>query len=171
MKRLIAVVLFAVSSCVFAQSSTAIITEGVVQSVQPAYGPAQPLYTIQCGSTPGSQQIVQQQAQHGTLQTIAGGVAGAVIGSRFGGGTGKIITTTAGAMAGAELARPEPRTQVIQTPGTQACIQVPAGMAPPPLIGYTIQYSYNGMLYQGVTQRAVNIGDTVRIEVGVRMVQ
>lgn len=175
MKRLVlAVVAFVVVGCASAQSQyNTVVQEGTVESSMPAYGQPQQLYTTQCGVAGyQTQQSVQSSGPTGMqiAGQVLGTLGGAVIGNQFGGGNGRTIATVIGGVAGNEISRPHPQQQVVtQQVPVQQCVQVPAGFSPPPLIGYTIRYNWNGMLYQGFTSRSYNPGEKVRLEVGVRM--
>lgn len=177
MKRLVvAVVALVAVGCASAQSQFNTVTaEGTVESSMPAYGQPQQLYTTQCGIA-GHQTVTGYQNTGPTGMQIAGQVlgtlGGAIIGNQIGGGNGRTIMTVAGGIAGNEISRPSQQQQVVtQTVPIQQCVQVPAGFSPPPLIGYTVRYTWNGMAYQGFSSRPYNPGDKVRLEVGVRMLQ
>lgn len=63
--------------------------------LQPLCVLAIPLVLAACASDPGTR---ESQKQAGSV--IAGGVVGGLVGNMFGGGTGKVLMTAAGAVAG-----------------------------------------------------------------------
>jgi len=90
---------------------------------------------------------VTQSDGHNPGAAIAGGLVGALVGSRFGGGNGKVGTTIVGAVGGTMLgdalgSGPSTRTE-------QQCNTV-YEQGPP--TGYQVSYEYKGKLLTATTQ-------------------
>lgn len=88
---------------------------------------------------------VSPGSDHNTGAAIAGGVIGAVVGSRFGGGHGREAATVAGAIGGALVG-----DQAGSGPTTQQQCRVVYEPGPP--AGYQVTYDYKGKLLTTTTQ-------------------
>ncbi len=86
-----------------------------------------------------------QPSDHNTAGAIIGGLTGALVGSRFGGGHGKDATTIAGAVGGAMIG-----DRIDSGSGTaqQQCSTV---YEPGPPAGYQVTYDYKGRLLTTTT--------------------
>lgn len=87
---------------------------------------------------------VSQGSEHNPGAAVVGGLIGALVGSRFGGGHGKDATTVAGAIGGAMLG-----DQVGSGPLTQQ--QCNTVYEPGPPSGYQVTYDYKGRLLTTTT--------------------
>ena len=107
-----------------------------------------------------------------TVATVIGGIAGAVLGSKVGGGSGQVaasaIGTMVGGMAGRQVYDNAHRQQ--RTATVQVCDPVPAngyyGNANNVATGYDVTYEYAGRRY--TTRTSYNPGDRIRVRVDVR---
>lgn len=107
-----------------------------------------------------------------TVATVIGGIAGAVLGSKVGGGSGQIaasaIGTMVGGMAGRQVYDNAHRQQ--RTATVQVCDPVPVngyyGNANSVASGYDVTYEYAGRRY--TTRTSYNPGDRIRVRVDVR---
>ncbi|HET7126881.1 MAG TPA: glycine zipper 2TM domain-containing protein [Lysobacter sp.] len=107
-----------------------------------------------------------------TVATVIGGIAGAVLGSKVGGGSGQVaasaIGTMVGGMAGRQVYDNAHRPQ--RTASVQVCDPVPAngyyGNANNVATGYDVTYEYAGRRY--TTRTSYNPGDRIRVRVDVR---
>ena len=107
-----------------------------------------------------------------TVATVIGGIAGAVLGSKVGGGSGQVaasaIGTMVGGMAGRQVYDNAHRPQ--RTATVQVCDPVPAngyyGNANNVATGYDVTYEYAGRRY--TTRTSYNPGDRIRVRVDVR---
>lgn len=91
---------------------------------------------------------------HSPGAAIAGGVLGAVVGSRFGGGHGREAATVAGAIGGSMIG-----DQVGSAPTTQQ--QCNTVYEPGPPAGYQVTYDYKGKLLTTTTRNPP--GESLRI--------
>ena len=82
---------------------------------------------------------VSQGTEHNPGAAVAGGLVGALVGSRFGGGHGKDAATIAGAIGGAMVGDQAGSGPVTQ----QQCTTV---YEPGPPAGYQVTYDYKGKL-------------------------
>lgn len=97
---------------------------------------------------------VSQGSAHNPGAAIAGGLVGAVVGSRFGGGHGKDATTVAGAIGGAMVG-----DQIGSAPATQQ--QCTTVYEPGPPSGYQVTYEYKGKLLTTTTRTPP--GETLKV--------
>lgn len=88
---------------------------------------------------------VSQGSEHNAGAAVAGGLIGALVGSRFGGGHGKDATTIAGAIGGAMVG-----DQMGSGPTTQQHCNTVYDQGPPS--GYQVTYDYKGKLLTAVTR-------------------
>lgn len=88
---------------------------------------------------------VSQGSAHNPGAAVAGGLVGALVGSRFGGGHGKDATTVAGAIGGAIVG-----DQIGSGPTTQQ--QCTTVYEPGPPSGYQVTYDYKGKLLTTTTR-------------------
>ena len=107
-----------------------------------------------------------------TVATVIGGIAGAVLGSKVGGGSGQVpasaIGTMVGGMAGRQVYDNAHRPQ--RTATVQVCDPVPAngyyGNANNVATAYDVTYEYAGRRY--TTRTSYNPGERIRVRVDVR---
>lgn len=92
-----------------------------------------------------NQVTVSPGSANNTGAAIAGGVLGAVVGSRFGGGHGKDAATVAGAIGGSILGN-----QMGSAPTTQEQCSTVYEQGPPS--GYQVTYDYKGKLLTTTTR-------------------
>ena len=88
---------------------------------------------------------VVQGSTHNPGAAVAGGLVGALVGSRFGGGHGKDATTVAGAIGGAIVG-----DQIGSAPTTQQQCNTVYEQGPPS--GYQVTYEYKGKLMTTITR-------------------
>jgi uncharacterized protein YcfJ len=100
---------------------------------------------------------------------IIGGVAGGLVGSRFGGGNGRIATAAIGAGLGAVIGdrydnngRDYGRERVATRP-VESCVTVDNWQQVP--AGYLVNYEYNGRQYSTMTERDPGRYIPVHVEV------
>ncbi len=103
---------------------------------------------------------------------IIGGVAGGVIGNRFGKGTGNTLMTVAGALLGGSIGRDHSdRQRRYANPGYSytttetRCQTTNSYRSEERADGYRVKYRYNGRTYTTRMNRAP--GDKIRVEVQV----
>lgn len=102
------------------------------------------------------------------LATVIGGLAGAVIGSRIGGGDGRYLGTAVGTIAGGAAGRaiydannrPDYRRGDVRV-----CEPVGYGSESERVDGYNVTYEYAGRQYQ--TRRDYHPGERIRVRVDV----
>jgi outer membrane lipoprotein SlyB len=94
--------------------------------------------------------LVEQKGEGGAVGMVGGGVAGALVGSQIGHGTGKTIAEVAGAAGGAYVGN-EIQKQVTATKHYNVVVRLENGSA------QTISYP---------TQPAFSVGSRVRVENG-----
>jgi outer membrane lipoprotein SlyB len=107
-----------------------------------------------------------------TVATVIGGIAGAVLGSKVGGGSGQVaasaIGTMVGGMAGRQVYDNAHRPQ--RTATVQVCDPVPAngyyGNTNNVATAYDVTYEYAGRRYN--TRTSYNPGERIRVRVDVR---
>ena len=107
-----------------------------------------------------------------TVATVIGGIAGAVLGSKVGGGSGQVaasaIGTMVGGMAGRQVYDNAHRPQ--RTATVQVCDPVPVngyyGNTNNVATGYDVTYEYAGRRY--TTRTSYNPGERIRVRVDVR---
>ncbi|MBI5923149.1 MAG: glycine zipper 2TM domain-containing protein [Betaproteobacteria bacterium] len=92
-----------------------------------------------------NQVTVSPGSAHNPGAAVAGGLVGAVVGSRFGGGHGKDAATVAGAIGGTLLG-----DQMGSAPRTQE--QCSTVFEPGPPAGYQVTYDYKGKLLTTTTR-------------------
>ncbi|RLK48234.1 uncharacterized protein YcfJ [Alkalispirillum mobile] len=106
------------------------------------------------------------QGQRNTAAVIAGGVAGGVVGSRFGGGRGRDAAIAAGTLAGAGIADglsgTESRTYTVNE---RQCRTVHDTRTEERRDGYRVRYLYDGQEYS--TRTNSHPGDRIRLRVSV----
>jgi uncharacterized protein YcfJ len=118
---------------------------------RPVYGP--PVARQVC--TP---ETVSRPAEHSAGGAILGGLTGALVGSRFGGGHGKDATTVAGAIGGAVIGDRIGAANGTETTTRERCDTVyEAG----PPTGYEVTYEYQGQ--QGTVTLSHPPGDHVKL--------
>jgi len=88
---------------------------------------------------------VAQGSEHNAGAAVAGGLIGALVGSRFGGGHGKDAATVAGAIGGAVVG-----DQIGSGPSTQQQCNTVYEQGPPS--GYQVTYDYQGKLLTTTTR-------------------
>ncbi|HVJ36298.1 MAG TPA: glycine zipper 2TM domain-containing protein [Stenotrophomonas sp.] len=98
-----------------------------------------------------------------SLATVIGGVAGAVVGSRFGGGSGQLLGTAVGTVAGGlagqsvyDANHPQSRDGYVQ-------VCDPVAEEREQVDGYDVTYEYGGRTYH--THSDFNPGDRIRVRV------
>ena len=97
---------------------------------------------------------VTQGSANNPGAAVAGGLVGALVGSRFGGGHGKDAATVAGAIGGAMVG-----DQIGSGPTTQQ--QCSTVYEPGPPAGYQVTYDYKGKLMTTTTRTPP--GESLRI--------
>ena len=109
--------------------------------------------------------------------SVLGGIAGAVLGSRFGDGSGQLIGTAVGAGAGSAIGR---RVYETRRRGPERVVTVcdpepygdryagDGGHDPRDVVAYDVTYEYGGREY--VTRTDHHPGDRIRVQVDVRAV-
>jgi uncharacterized protein YcfJ len=100
---------------------------------------------------------------------IVGTIAGGLIGSRFGGGNGRLITTAVGAGLGAVIGdrhdnRYSARREHVEERPVERCVTVDRWESV--TTGYLVDYKYNGRHYTTVTQERP--GKFIPVNVSVR---
>ena len=120
--------------------------------------------------TEDRQVMTQASADRPMGGSILGGIAGALLGSRFGGGNGRIAASAVGAVTGAVVgdrmqndgSNQQPQQQVSYQP-TRVCNPIEQQV----ISGYNVTYQYAG--HTGHTMTQQQPGDTipVRISAGV----
>lgn len=94
------------------------------------------------------------------MGTVAGAIIGSAIASRFGGGTGKDIMMSSGAVIGAatgsDIVNNHRQSQVQQTPQCQTIFENR-------VVGYTFVAQYHHIQVQGFMRRQPQIGEDVEI--------
>ena len=108
------------------------------------------------------------------VATVVGGVVGAVLGSKVGGGSARYATsalgTMVGGMAGREIYDASRRDRVERRGQVTVCDPVPAGYPAADRYGgvgaYDVTYEYGGRRY--TTRTDYHPGDTIRVRVDVR---
>lgn len=100
---------------------------------------------------------------------IIGTIAGGLIGSRFGGGNGRLVTTAVGAGLGAVIGdrhdnRYSARRERVEERPVERCVTVDRWESV--TTGYLVDYKYNGRHYSTVTQERP--GKFIPVNVSVR---
>jgi outer membrane lipoprotein SlyB len=117
-------------------------------NTQPSHAQA-PAGCVNCGVVE-SVHAVQQNGQGGAVGMVGGGVAGALVGSQIGHGTGKTVAEVAGAAGGAFLGN-EIQKKVTATTHYDVAVRMESGST------QTVSYP---------TQPAFAVGSRVRVENG-----
>ncbi len=100
------------------------------------------------------------------LATVLGGVAGAVLGSRVGGGSGQLVGTALGTMVGGVAGRSIYDANHRDYQGdVRVCEPVAYQQERERVQGYDVTYEYAGRTYR--TRRDYNPGDRIRVRVDV----
>jgi len=99
-----------------------------------------------------------------SLATVIGGVAGAVVGSRFGGGSGQLLGTAVGTMVGGVAGRQvyDANHGVAQQGTVRVCEPAPYEERER-VDGYDVTYEYAGRTYR--THSDYNPGERIRIRI------
>lgn len=100
-----------------------------------------------------------------TLATVVGGIAGAVVGSRFGGGSGQLLGTAVGTMAGGVAGRSVYDANHPTGGTVRVCEPVSYRDAREHVDGYDVTYEYAGRTYH--TRSDYNPGERIRVRVQV----
>jgi uncharacterized protein YcfJ len=100
-----------------------------------------------------------------TLATVVGGIAGAVVGSRFGGGSGQLLGTAVGTMAGGVAGRSVYDANHPTQGTVRVCEPVTYRDARERVDGYDVTYEYAGRTYH--TRSDYNPGERIRVRVQV----
>ena len=141
----------------------------------------------------GSDPYYPQQGRYGTetgrtVATVIGGIAGAVLGSKVGGGSGQVAATAIGSMvgglAGRQIYETQQRRRYGQGSSVTVCDPVPADgygsysrtgygdgynngyVSDGRVVAYDVTYEYAGR--QFVTRTNYHPGDRIRVRVDVR---
>jgi len=102
------------------------------------------------------------------LATVIGGIAGAVLGSRVGGGDGRYLGTAVGTIAGGAAGRAiyeASNRRDYRRSDVRVCEPSGYGSESERVDGYNVTYEYAGRQYQ--TRRDYHPGDTIRVRVDV----
>lgn len=103
------------------------------------------------------------------IATVIGGLAGAVLGSRIGGGDGRYIGTAVGTLAGGAAGRAiydaNNRTQQYRRGDVRVCEPSGYGSESERVDGYDVTYEYAGREYR--TRRDYHPGERIRVRVDV----
>lgn len=103
------------------------------------------------------------------IATVIGGLAGAVLGSRIGGGDGRYIGTAVGTIAGGAAGRAiydaNNRSQDYRRGDVRVCEPVGYGSESERVDGYNVTYEYAGRQYH--TRRDYHPGERIRVRVDV----
>lgn len=99
-----------------------------------------------------------------SLATVIGGVAGAVVGSRFGGGSGQLLGTAVGTMVGGVAGRQvyDANHGVARQGTVRVCEPAPYDERER-VDGYDVTYEYAGRTYR--THSDYNPGERIRIRI------
>lgn len=99
------------------------------------------------------------QNQQFPMGAVVGGVAGGVVGSRFGGGSGRVIATAVGAIGGMLLGDAVSNQQQYQPTRVQC---TPITQMKATANSYVAEYK--GKRVSGTTYRPLRVGDTVYVD-------
>lgn len=147
-----------------AQAAGSHYVYGEVLSVKPQYRTVEVSNPRQeCWDQPVQRTV---QGQRNTAAVIAGGVAGGIVGSRFGGGRGRDAAIAAGTLAGAGIADglsgSESRTYTVNE---RQCRTVHDTRTEERHDGYRVRYLYDGQ--EHTTRTQTHPGDHIRLRVSV----
>lgn len=106
---------------------------------------------------------VYVQPQSSGVGEVVGGVLGAVVGSRFGGGHGRDVATVAGAIGGTMIGGRYENShgQIVMAQPEVRCTPITQLRAT--AVSYVAEY--NGIKFSGVTYRPIGVGDKVYVNV------
>lgn len=129
-----------------------------------------PVAREECWEEPVTYHAPPVPGYHSYTSTIAGGIAGAVVGHQFGSGSGRDLATVAGTALGASIGRDyearrryAPRS--VTTTTQQRCRIVNEYQSEERADGYLVSYTYNGRQYQTTTR--THPGDRIQVRVDV----
>ncbi|MFT4563590.1 MAG: hypothetical protein ACI9BW_003346 [Gammaproteobacteria bacterium] len=111
---------------------------------------------------------------HSYTSTIVGGILGAVVGNKFGKGSGRDWATVAGTTLGASIGSDYNNRRVAQGGSNQPSIErrcrvVNENQQEERADGYLVTYNYNGRRYE--TRTDTHPGDRIAVRINVRPVQ
>lgn len=157
-KTIVALAICVVTTSAFAQydyrRSTVVDsrqTQAVVVQVTPTYE------SIVVGNHCQPVQEQPQSQNSNVIATVAGGVIGAVVGSRFGGGSGRYVATGAGAIGGSMLGNHLANSN--QPSQRMHCVPI----TQPQVTGNAYVAEINGVRFSGHTFRPLRVGDLVYV--------
>ncbi len=158
MKKIIALLLLSSVNIAFAED---IFDVAKVVRMTPRY---------QTVSTPSNQcQTVSEVVpkEKSIAGSIIGGVAGGIIGSQIGKGSGRVAAGAVGAGVGAIVGDRVQNDGSSEVRNVQQCTQVKTSQQV--LEGYVATLRYNGHETDVFTNNQYNVGDRVRVRVGVSL--
>jgi uncharacterized protein YcfJ len=158
MKKIIAILLLSSVNIAFAED---IFDVAKVVRMTPRY---------QTLTTPSSQcQTVSEVVpkEKSLAGSIIGGVAGGIIGSQIGKGSGRVAAGAVGAGVGAIVGDRMQNDGSSEVRNVQQCTQVKTSQQV--LEGYVATLRYNGHETDVFTNNQYNVGDRVRVRVGVSL--
>ena len=158
MKKIIALLLLSSVNIAFAED---IFDVAKVVRMTPRY---------QTLTTPSSQcQTVSEVVpkEKSLAGSIIGGVAGGIIGSQIGKGSGRVAAGAVGAGVGAIVGDRMQNDGSSEVRNVQQCTQVKTSQQV--LEGYVATLRYNGHETDVFTNNQYNVGDRVRVRVGVSL--
>ena len=158
MKKIIAILLLSSVNIAFAED---IFDVAKVVRMTPRY---------QTLTTPSSQcQTVSEVVpkEKSLAVSIIGGVAGGIIGSQIGKGSGRVAAGAVGAGVGAIVGDRMQNDGSSEVRNVQQCTQVKTSQQV--LEGYVATLRYNGHETDVFTNNQYNVGDRVRVRVGVSL--
>ena len=158
MKKIIAILLLSSVNIAFAED---IFDVAKVVRMTPRY---------QTLTTPSSQcQTVSEVVpkEKSLAGSIIGGVAGGIIGSQIGKGSGRVAAGAVGAGVGAIVGDRMQNDGSSEVRNVQQCTQVKTSQQV--LEGYVATLRYNGHETDVFTNNQYNVGDRVRLRVGVSL--
>ena len=158
MKKIIAILLLSSVNIAFAED---IFDVAKVVRMTPRY---------QTLTTPSSQcQTVSEVVpkEKSLAGSIIGGVAGGIIGSQIGKGSGRVAAGAVGAGLGAIVGDRMQNDGSSEVRNVQQCTQVKTSQQV--LEGYVATLRYNGHETDVFTNNQYNVGDRVRVRVGVSL--
>ena len=171
MMRLIAVIpgvlLTACSTVPSRPAEPVYMDMAVVTRVEPMYQPVQVARPVNRCWTEQVAHTTQPRADVGA--TLTGGLIGGVIGSKLGRGRGNVPLAAAGALAGAaigqRLSQPAYAPPVTQWRDVQRCTTVNQLEQRQQVVGYRVDYRYEGQTF--TTQTRHHPGRYIRVRVDV----
>ena len=165
---LMSAAVLATSACVSANAASSTVTATVTNVHVMTSNVVDTTYRDVCRNVQVPVYETRRSYNHGSAgDAMLGAVIGGAIGNQFGGGKGKDAMTVLGAIVGADVATNRSREYQVQNGyrTERECYQEPVSNLRRVTNGYAVQYEWNGLRGEVVTDREYRVGDQIPVTV------